>query len=68
MVKIEYYSKLHKSNIIMRQNNSFALENNLPRVLYSGVTEGRKPQDDKNNNSNTKQIRSSRQTNPNDIL
>ncbi len=48
MVKIEYYSKLHKSNIIMRQNNSFALENNIPSVLCSGVTNDGKPHDDKN--------------------
>ncbi len=54
MVKIEYHLKLHNSNIIMQQNNLFALENNIPSVIYSGVTKGRKPHDDKNNHNNMK--------------
>ncbi len=51
----------------MQWNNLFALENNITSVLYSGVTKGGKPHDDKNNHTNMKQIRSKRQTNSNDV-
>ncbi len=58
MVKIGYHSKFHNSNITMQQNNLFALENNIPSVVYSGVTKGGSPHDDNNNCENTKQISS----------